>query len=110
MNEERTERQISKVFRPYSSIPENDDYDYDRYVDAVVDNFRGPLRQFRSRMLDLGNLMCVDADQRKVFRDFVFQAEKEMTDLINKWAEFYHLDSDEVKDAIYGKHFEGLDK
>lgn len=104
MQAERDETLVSKVFRPYSSIPENDDYDFDKYLNVIVDNLRGPIRQFRSKMLDLGNLMCVDPDQRKVFRDIVFQAERDITELIEKWASFYGLDSEEVQDAIYAWH------
>lgn len=104
MNETRTEDAISKIFRPYGSIPTADEYDYNKYIDSMVDNFRGIIRQFRSRMLDLGNLTCTNLQQKQSFRDYVFQTEKEMTKLLEDWCSFYNLDTESVKDAIYAEH------
>jgi len=104
MSEERFERSMSKVFRPHSSLPQDDDYDFEAYVAVIVDNFRGPIRQFQSRMLDIGNLMCVNEQQRSVFRDMVFQTGREMVGLIEDWCSFYGISSESVKDAIYDEH------
>lgn len=105
MSEELTERHFTKVFRPHSTLPEGD-YNFEDYLAVMVDNLRGPLRQFRSRMLDLGNLMYVDPEQRRVFRDFVFRAERDMTAIFNEWCEFYGLDTENVKEAINDEHTE----
>lgn len=104
MNESRTEDAISKIFRPYGSLPTSGDYDYEKYVDTMIDNFRGVIRQFRSRMLDLGNLICVNVKQKQSFRDYVFQQEKEMTKLLEEWCCFYNLDTESVKEAIYAEY------
>lgn len=88
--------------RPYASVPESGDYDFEAFLGALEDNLRGPVRQFRSRMLDLGKLVCVNPDQKAVFRDVVFDTERDMTALVDAWVAFYCLG--EVKDAIRSAH------
>lgn len=100
MQEENTDRQISRMFRPNSSLPQDNNYDFEAYLTILQDNLKGPLRQFRSKMLDVGNLMYVDQDQRRVYRDMVFEAERQMMGLMDGWMDFYHLE--EAKEAIRG--------
>lgn len=103
MQEENVERQINHAFRPNSSLPQDDKYSFENYLDAMEQNLGGPLRQFRSRMLDIGNLMCVDEIQRRVYRDMVFAAERDFAALLEQWIEFYELAA--CKEAIYEQHF-----
>jgi len=99
--EELHQTQINRYLRSSAYLPQDEeDYDYDEYLDHLEDNLKGPMRQFRSAMLDLGNLMTADYAQRKVFRDVVFAKEKEMMALMDDWIHFYLLHSEAVKDSI----------
>lgn len=100
MTSEQPYYKISTATLPEFGQP----YDFEPYLDRIGDNLLGPLRQFRGAMLDLGNLLTADPEQRKAFRSYVFDRTEEMMELMIDWLAFYGVDEVTVKEAMRNAH------
>lgn len=108
MREELVERAMNgTAWRPYGNIPDAEDElsfeEWVAYIEHLPDNLAGPIRIFRSAMLDLLHKICVNPEQKAAARSEVFAKEREVTRLLNEWIDFYGLNEESTWSFLRGE-------